>query len=158
MAGKRQYSDEQVDDFLELAQEMGIGKAMKELGYPLGYQTALNWAENRGIKVEVDPVMKRVKQFEQMYKEEHMLEIARAGAALVYMSIVENGADLTADEQKKLSDAFQKYNNAWLLLKGKANDIRETQTKDGMDVELMNMLMAERESNAVKANEEVSAD
>lgn len=133
------YTDEQKEVFLVLAQEVGIGRALRELGYPKSYQTALDWAKNRGVSVNVDPVMSHVKAFDDLYKTEHMLAVVKEGVSRVYESLTEQ-SDLEPDAQKKLSEAFQKYTNSWLVLQGKASDIKETHTRDGIDVDLKRML------------------
>lgn len=136
------YTEDQIEVFLVLAQEVGIGRALRELGYPNSYSTALRWAEKRGVSVNVDPVMKHVKQFDDLYKTEHMLAVIKEGVTRIYQELTEN--DLTPDEQKKLSEAFQKYTNSYLVLQGKANDIKETHTRDALDVDLMRMIEEEK--------------
>lgn len=133
------YTEEERETFLALAQEVGIGRALRELGYPKSYQTALDWAKNRGITVDVDPVMSKVKAFDELYKTEHMLAVIKEGVGRIYQELTENPS-LDADAQKKLSEAAQKYTNSWLLLQGKANNINETQNKDVIDAELMSLV------------------
>lgn len=132
------YTEEQRETFLALAQEVGIGRAMRELKYPKSFQTGLDWAESRGVDVSVDPIMARVKAFDTLYETEDMLAVVAQGINRVMESLVEE--DLDPDSQKKLSEAFQKYNNQWLLLQGKANAINETQNKDAIDSELMSLV------------------
>lgn len=143
------YTDEQKEVFLVLAQEVGIARAQRELGYPKSYQSALDWAKNRGVSVNVDPVMSHVKAFDDLYKTEHMLAVIKQGVSRVYQELTE--AQLTPDEQKKLSEAFQKYTNSWLVLQGKANDIKETHTREGIDVDLKRMLDEELGRNSDRA-------
>jgi hypothetical protein len=143
------HTEEQIEKFLEMAQEIGVGRTMREMGYPKSYATALRWAKNRGVSVNVDPVLQHVKAFDDLYKTEHMLAVVKEGVLRVYEELTENGS-LDPDAQKKLAEAFQKYSNQWLVLQGKANAINETQTKDAPDVELMNLIMLEREKNEAK--------
>ncbi len=44
-----QFTDEQVTEFIEQAAEMGIGPAMRMLGYPKSYHTAKKWHTQRNI-------------------------------------------------------------------------------------------------------------
>ena len=148
------YSEEEKEVFLTLAQEVGIGRALRELGYPKSYQSALDWAKNRGITVDVDPVMSKVKAFDELYKTEHMLAVIKEGIGRVYQSLTET-SDLDPDSQKKLSEAVQKYTNSWLVLQGKANDIKETHTRDGVDVDLLRMLDEEISKNKSDKTESV---
>lgn len=133
------YTEEQREEFLALAQEVGIARAQRELGYPGSYQSALNWAKNRGVTVDVDPVMSKVKAFDDLYQTEHMLAVIKEGIGRVFQELTEN-PNLDADAQKKFSEATQKYVNSWLLLQGKANNINETQNKDVVDAELMSLV------------------
>ena len=48
------YSDQEIADFLVIAQDIGIGRAIRQLGYPASWGTAQRWAKMRGITVEVD--------------------------------------------------------------------------------------------------------
>lgn len=144
------HSEEQIEEFLKHAQEEGIARAMRDLGYPKSYATALRWAKNRGVSVNVDPVMQHVKAFDDLYNTEHMLAVVKEGVLRVYERLTEDSS-LDADSQKKLAETFQKYSNQWLVLQGKANAINETQTKESSDVELMNLIMQEREKNARNA-------
>lgn len=153
MGRPQEYSDELQDKFLELAQEIGIGRAMKELGYPKGYGTAQNWAKNRGIDVNVDPVMKRAKQFDLMYREEDMLHLAQEGMSAWFEYLAKHKDSMTPDDQKKMAEAFQKYTNSWLVLQGKANEIKGTVNNDAVDVELMKFLNNEIGKNAMKSEE-----
>lgn len=148
------YTEEEQEAFLNLAQEVGIGRALRELGYPKSYSTALNWAKNRGVSVNVDPVMQHVKQFDDLYKTEHMLAVIKEGVLRIYEHLTETEA-LSADEQKKLAEAHQKYTNSFLVLQGKANDIKETHTREGMDVDLLRMLAEEESKNQRDKTESV---
>lgn len=139
------YSEEEITKFLEVAQEVGIARAMRECGYPKSYSSALYWADKRGVTVNVDPVMKHVKQFDDLYKTEHMLAVIKEGVVRIHQELTESV--LSPDEQKKLAEAMQKYTNSWLVLQGKANDIKETHTRDALDVELARMIAEVKDDN-----------
>ena len=145
------YTEEQRIEFLTLAQEVGIGRAMRELEYPGSYQTALNWAKNHGVTVNVDPVMQHVKAFDDLYKTEHLLAISKEGLQRIWQELTESKV-LSPDDQKKLSEAFQKYSNTWLVLNGKANDIKETHTREGIDVDLLRLFADEEARNRGKVD------
>jgi|SRR6188474_3377442 len=147
MGRPQEYSDLLIDEFLALAQEIGIGRAMKELGYPKGYQTAQNWAKNRGVNVNIDPVMQRAKQFDILYKEDDMLRLAQEGLSAWFEHVSKHRDSMTPDDMKKMAESFQKYTNSWLLLQGKANDIKGTINNDSVDVALMEFLNAEMGKN-----------
>lgn len=154
MGRPQEYSDKEMDDFLEVAQEIGIGKAMKELGYPKSFSTAQNWAKNRGVNVNVDPVMARAKQFDILYKEDDMLSALQSGISAWYEYVAQNAAGMEPDEHKKMAEAMQKYANTWLVLQGKANEIKGTVVTDKMDSDLMAFLNSEQSKIAERLDEE----
>lgn len=142
----KRYDDEEIAEFLELATEIGIARAIRQLGYPNSWGTAKRWADARGITITVDDLKAKSKEFNDWYDTEELLIVAQAGIQRVNEQLQE--ADLTPDEQKRLSEAFQKYVNTWSLLKGKATTITETRQSDGMDLEIVDLLNEERARNA----------
>ena len=143
------YSDEDIAEFLELAQDIGIGRAIRQLGYPNSWGTAQRWAQARGIKVEVDDLKARSKSYHDWYTTEETLLVAQQGMSRVYEQLQE--AELDPDEQKKLADAFQKYANTWLLLQGKANNISERRESTQADLEIVELLRLERAKQSIES-------
>jgi hypothetical protein len=141
----KRYTEDMKTEFLERAQEVGIGRAIREMGYPT-YPTALEWATARGVQVEVDPIRARAKAFDDLYKSEDLLAVLKEEATRIYMDILSK-PEMSFDDHKKAAEALQKITNSWLVLQGKATDIKETSTKDSSDLELMQLLMDERERN-----------
>lgn len=131
--------------FLELMSEIGISRAMRQLGYPASWATGKSWADAAGIEVPLDEIKAQAKAHHDWYQTEDMLLVAQAGVLRVSEEL--QRTDLTPDEHKKMSEAFQKYANTWLLLQGKANNINETRHKDSMDVGLMELLSQESQRN-----------
>lgn len=149
------YTDAEIAEFLELASEIGITRAKKELGYPSGWGTAKRWVDNAGIEVPLDSIKAQAAAHWEWYKAEEMLVVAKEGMLRVIDSLQND--DLTADEQKKLAEAFQKYTNTALLLEGKATSITESRKKDSLDVGLMELLNEERARNAsIEQSEEAT--
>lgn len=146
----KDYTEDQKTKFVELAQEIGIGRAISELGYP-SWPTGSKWCEQRGVKPTVDTLMQEVKKFHTFYETTDALLIAEEGFAEVQKKLLEG--NLNPEELKKVSEAYQKFANTWLALQGKATSITETHSKDATDVELMGLLMAEKARNALKDNE-----
>lgn len=144
------YDDEMIAAFLEVAQDIGIGRAIRELGYPKGWITAKRWADNAGIDVEVNAMKAKAKSYDLWYTDRDVLLGAEAGMARVMEHLEESNLD--TDEIKKAAEAYQKFANTWLLVQGKANNISETHRKDGTDLEIMDII------NADKARKELSKD
>lgn len=147
------YTDEDINNFLELAQEVGITKAKRELGYPNSWATAQRWAKVRGIAVAVDEVKAKAAETREWYKEEEIRTLAQEGFNRVYDELV-NNPNLTADDQKKLSEAANKYYGMWASIEGKATTINENRTTDSLDEHLQELLNAERAKNMLREKED----
>lgn len=143
MANKQQHTDEQINEFLALAEEMGITRAMRELGYPKSWATAKRWADMRGAVVAVDAVMAKAAATREWYKTEEIITVAQAGIARVFESN-EEGVVLSPDDQKKLAEALNKYYIVWANAQGKATNITESRETDGFNEHLQELLNVER--------------
>ena len=141
------YTDEQRAAFLELASEIGITRAMRQLGYPLSWNAGNKWCEAAGIKPALDEIKQQAALAHDWYKTEDLLLVAQQGVRRVYEDL--QRTDLTPDEHKKMSEAFQKYANTWRLLQDKATSITENHTKDSFDLELADVLGKEQARNAL---------
>lgn len=153
------YSDQEINDFLELAQEVGITKAKRELGYPSSWSTAKRWAELRGVDVNVDEIMQKAAVSREWYKTEEIIIVAQEGFNRVYEELVENN-HLTADDQKKLAEALMKHYNVWANAQGKATQISESRNveSDGFDEHLQELLNSERAKNMLRDKAEKEID
>lgn len=141
------YTDAQKADFLELASEIGITRAMRQLGFPLSWGVARGWLQAAGITAPVDEIKAKAAEAREWYKTEDLLLVAQEGIRRVYLEL--QTADLDPDQHKKMSEAFQKYVNSWRLLQEKATSITETQHKDSFDLELADVLGQEQARNAL---------
>ena len=145
-----------IDEFLELAQEVGITRAKRELGYPKSWATAQRWAKVRGIEIPVDDVMSKAANTRDFYKAEEVMTIAQEGFNGVYEELTTN-VELSPDDQKKLAEALQKHYNVWASAQGKATTISETRTTDGFDDNLQELLAMEKAKQKME-NQEVTQD
>lgn len=139
------YSNEEIATYLELAKEIGITRAKRQLGYPVAWGTAKRWADNAGIEVPLDEIKAQASQHWEWYKAEELLIVAKEG--LLRIIEAQQSEVLTPDDQKKLAEAYQKYVNTVLLLEGKATNITESRKKDGTDLALVELLNEERARN-----------
>lgn len=152
--GKR-YTDEEIADFLEHAQDVGIGRALRDLGYPGSWATGKRWAEARGIDVEINTLKQKAKSYDLWYTDRDALLGAEEGMERVSEQLREK--NLEPDEIKKLSEAYQKFANTWLLIQGKANNISESRHKDAVDLEIFDLINQEKAKNSFESeNTEVS--
>lgn len=150
-----EYSDQQRAEFLELASEVGITRAMRELNYPKSWGVGKRWMDAAGINPPLDEIKAKAAAMHDWYQTEDVLLVAQEGIKRVHLELQQTG--LSPDEHKKMSEAFQKYVNSWRLLQEKATSITETQHKDGFDLELADVLGAEQARNAL-IEKEVESD
>jgi hypothetical protein len=146
------YSDEQINDFLEVAQDIGITRAMRQLKYPNSWSTAQRWAKVRNITVAIDELKSKAKEFHQWYTTEEVLLVAQEGMNRIYEDLTTND-DLTPDDQKKLGEAFTKHYNVWANAQGKATNITESRQLDQMDAHLIDLLNVEVAKNKLDHTE-----
>lgn len=151
------YSDKQINDFLDLAQDVGITKAKRELKYPNSWATAQRWADMRGVKVATDDLKAQAAATREWYKEEEVKTLVQEGFNRVYNDLVTK-TDLSADDQKKLSDAANKYYQMWVNIQGKASTITETRSSDSMDEHLQELFNMQVAKNVLKNQEEKPVD
>ena len=123
---QKTYDDEQRSAFVELASQIGIGRAIRELGYPT-YPTAQAWCRARGVNPNVDTAFAQIKDWHTFYQLEDMLIVIDEGISVVQNMLLSVDS---ADDAKKLAEAIQKLMNTRQMLEGKATNItekRETQ-------------------------------
>ena len=147
MSNKR-YTDKQISDFLALAQEVTPGRAMRILKYPASYATVMSWYKARNIEPNLDQVMQTTKKYHLFKENEDAMLIAEEGMDRVAEQLREN-PDLLPEDLKKLAEANHKFVNAWLLLKGKATTISENRETTQQDLEIAELISAERAKNAL---------
>ena len=136
----KRYSDEEQTVFVELAQEIGIARAVRELGYPT-YTAGMLWVKKRGVEMPKSDIMAVARQYSQFYSTEDLLAAVDAGMGVVEELFTQ--AD-NADDAKKLAEAMQKLANTRLLLEGKANSITEKREVSPVDLEIQQLIDQER--------------
>jgi hypothetical protein len=139
------YTDEQIDTFIETAKEIGIGRAQRELGYPNSWATANRWVKARGVTITVDSLKQKAAEMHDWYDTEEALLVTQAGMDRVHEALVEQ--ELDADSIKKLGEAFTKFANVWMTLKGKATNINETRSVGELDAEIQKIIDEENARN-----------
>ncbi len=153
-----EYSEEEKAEFCEHAQAFGIGRALRDLGFPASYSTAIRWMNQRGVQPNIDKVMQTVKLWHAYYTVEDLLEQIDTAMAVTQDILLKAES---ADDAKKCAEALQKLVNTRLLLEGKATSINEKRETTKMDLEIADLISAEKAKNAlksdsVKTNENVS--
>jgi hypothetical protein len=146
------YTEEQQAEFCALAQTIGIGRAIRELGYPT-YPSGVKWMNARGIKPNVDQLMQQAKLYHVFYEVDDLLEQVDTALA-VAQELMMNVKD--ADDMKKLAEAIQKLVNTRLLLEGKATTINEKRETTPLDLEIRDLISAQKAENAMKREPSVT--
>jgi hypothetical protein len=126
--GNRAYTEEEVTEMVALAQEVGITKAIQQLGYG-SWGTVTRWCKQRGVSADdVDPLKSRAATIREFYKEQEKLAICQQGLQRVFevLTTKEISPDLlTSDDIKKLADATKRLLEAMALVEGKPTNITE---------------------------------
>jgi len=133
MSTSKTYDDHQRAVFIELAQQIGIGRTIRELGYPT-YPTAQSWMRAAGVSPNKDSAYAQMKEWHTFYQVEDLLMVIDEGISVVQEMLVKAE---TPDDAKKLSEAMQKLANTRLLLEGKSTSISEKRevTKEDSEFE-----------------------
>jgi hypothetical protein len=146
------YSDEQITEFIELANEIGIGPAMRSLGYPASYHTSKKFYQQRGIEMPTaNSLAVMAKQLDIFYTDKEKLLAAQAVVDRTVEALYQD--TLTSDDIAKLSNALHKAIQTINLIEGKSTNINENRSKDGTDLAIVDMLNeAKARNELIKSN------
>lgn len=139
------YTDQDKAEFCDVAKEIGIGRAMRQLGYPLSYLSGVQWMKARGIEPNVMTYMQNIKAYHTYYQVEDLL--VTMDNAISTAEELMMAAD-NADDMKKIADALYKIVQTRQLLEGKATAISEKRETTQADLALIDLINAERARNA----------
>lgn len=133
------FNEEQVTEFIELAQEMGIGPAMRQLGYPKSYHTAKKFFVQRNIDMPTANTLAVIsKQLDIFYSDRDKIVAAQAVIDRTVEKLYED--DLLPEDINKLSNALHKAIQTINLIEGKSTNINENRSKDGTDLAIVDIL------------------
>ena len=144
------YTDEQITEFIEIANEMGIGPAMRYMGYPKSYHTAKKFYTQRNIDTPTANTLAVMsKQLDIFYNDKEKILAAQAVIDRAVEKLYQE--DLLAEDINKLSNALHKAIQTINLIEGKSTNINENRSKDGTDLAIVDMLNeAKARSNSIK--------
>jgi hypothetical protein len=133
------FTEEQVSEFIECANEMGIGPAMRYLGYPKSYHTAKKFYVQRNLDMPTANTLAVMsKQLDIFYNDKEKVLAAQAVIDRAVEALYE--ADLLSEDINKLSNAIHKAIQTINLIEGKSTNINENRSKDGSDLAIIDML------------------
>lgn len=140
---RRVYSDKDKADFIELAQEIGVSKAIKELQYP-SWPTALKWTKDIEVPKSITAALASLNN--RTYSTEERLSLLNDMLDYAKERILME--DLDIKEFKMLVESTRSLNEQYNLVLGKAMSI--TQKNDKMDEDLIDLYAALERENADK--------
>jgi len=146
------YTDEQITEFIEQANEMGIGPTMRLLGYPKSYHTAKKFYVQRNVDMPTSNTLAiMAKQLDIFYTDKEKVLAAQAVIDRSVEALYED--TLSSDDINKLSNALHKAIQTINLIEGKSTNINENRSKDGSDLAIIDMLNeAKVRSENIKSN------
>lgn len=149
--GYSKYTEEQITEFIEVSQEMGIGPAIRTLGYPGSYHTAKKWFEQRGVDLPtIDTLAKMAVDLRVFYSDKEKVIAAQAVLDRCVETLMEDTLD--ADQLNKLANAVHKAIQTINLIEGKSTNINENRQKDGQDLAIIDLLNEAKARNEAMKN------
>jgi hypothetical protein len=140
------FTEEQITEFIETANEMGIGPSMRLLGYPKSYHTAKKFYVQRNIDMPTaNTLAVMAKQLDIFYTDKEKVLAAQAVIDRSVEALYED--NLVSDDISKLSNAIHKAIQTINLIEGKSTNINENRSKDGSDLAIVDMLNEARMRN-----------
>lgn len=137
--GYQTFTEEQITNYIDTAQEMGISPAMRALGYPRSYHTAKKWFEQRGLEMPtMDTLAKMAVDLRVFYSDKEKVLAAQAVLDRCVETLMEDTLD--ADQLNKLANAVHKAIQTINLIEGKSTVINENRQKDGQDLAIIDLL------------------
>jgi hypothetical protein len=137
--GYSNFTEEQISEYISNAQEMGIGPAMRYLGYPKSYHTAKKWFEQRGVDLPtLDTLAKMAGDLKVFYSDKEKIIAAQAILDRCIESLYQDS--LTSDDINKLSNSIHKAIQTINLIEGKSTIINEQRNKDNNDLAIIDLL------------------
>ena len=149
--GYQTFEEEQITEFISNAQEMGIGPAMRYLGFPKSYHTAKKWFVDRGLDMPtVDTLAKMAAGLKVFYSDKEKLIAAQAVLDRCVESLMQDSLD--SDGLNKLANAVHKAIQTINLIEGKSTVINEQRNKDGQDLAIIDLLNEAKARNEAMRN------
>lgn len=137
--GYQTFTEEQITEFISNAQEMGIGPAMRYLGFPKSYHTAKKWFVDRGLDMPtIDTLAKMAGDLRVFYSDKEKVIAAQAVLDRCMESLMQDGLD--SDGINKIANAVHKAIQTINLIEGKSTIIQEQRQKDGSDLAIIDLL------------------
>ena len=149
--GYSNFTEEQITEFIEVAQEMGIGPSIRYLGYPKSYHTAKKWFVMRGLELPtLDTLAKMAGDLRVFYSDKEKIIAAQAVLDRCVEALMQDALD--SDGLNKLANAVHKAIQTINLIEGKSTVINENRQKDGQDLAIIDLLNEAKARNEAMKN------
>lgn len=137
--GYSQFTEDQKTEFIQTAQEMGIGPTIRYLGFPKSYHTAKKWFDEKNVELPtLDTLAKMAGDLRVFYSDKEKIIAAQAVLDRCIESLMQDSLD--ADALNKLANAVHKAIQTINLIEGKSTIINEQRNKDGQDLAIIDLL------------------
>lgn len=155
--GYSQFTEEQKTEFIEIAQEMGIGPTLRYLGFPKSYHTAKKWFVERNLEMPtLDTLAKMAGDLKVFYSDKEKIIAAQAVLDRCIESLMQDALD--ADQLNKLATAVHKAIQTINLIEGKSTIIQEQRSKDGSDLAIIDLLNEAKARNEIIRNKGLASN
>lgn len=145
-----EYTKEQIEEFISVAQEKGFKPAMTELGYPGSHHTAAKWFKAAGLELpDVSYLQQKARALKEFYGDREELAVCQAMLEVIMEKI--ETVSLDPDEINKLANSLQRVIQTANLIRGKATSVSESHTKDATDLEINKLVKQMKEKNETTA-------
>jgi transcriptional regulator with XRE-family HTH domain len=149
--GYSQFTEEQKTEFIQTAQEMGIGPTLRYLGFPKSYHTAKKWFGERNLEMPtLDTLAKMAGDLKAFYSDKEKIIAAQAVLDRCVEALMQDVLD--PDQLNKLATAVHKAIQTINLIEGKSTIIQEQRSKDGSDLAIMDLLNEAKARNNILRN------
>ncbi len=149
--GYSTFTEEQKTEFIENAQEMGIGPTLRYLGFPKSYHTAKKWFVERNVDLPtIDTLAKMAGDMRVFYSDKEKLIAAQAVLDRCVEALMQDTLD--SDGLNKLANAVHKAIQTINLIEGKSTVINENRQKDGQDLAIVDLLNEAKMRNEALKN------
>lgn len=129
------YSEDERRAFAELAGDIGLARAKRELQYPSSWSTGKKWCEEFGIEIELDELKAKAASFNSFY-EETELRIIQQDLIIRALELMDD-TNLTPAELDKLAATIKKATDSIQMLRGKATS--RTAVEDTTDADALKL-------------------
>jgi hypothetical protein len=150
--GYSNFTEEQKTEFIENAQEMGLGPTLRYMGYPKSYHTAKKWFVERNLPLPtLDTLAKMAGDMKVFYSDKEKIIAAQAVLDRCMETLMQDSLD--TDGLNKIANAVHKSIQTINLIEGKSTIIQEQRSKDGSDLAIIDLLNeAKARNNYIKEN------